>query len=237
MASNYPPVVDSFVDPTPGVTKLNDPVVNHPLDHSKIHDAIKKIQTKLGIGAAVAAVDQVLLATGAGITAFGQITNAYIAAAAGIAVSKLAAGGTAGRVVGTTDGANMSMVKTYDTPTVASASGNLTLTTTNTTIPGCSIPLGVGKWFVVSMVDMNIAAGDVGNVIFAVVVVGTATASLAGNSMIWVPAAAVRDTKHTMHYVSVTVAGTVLLQASKSGGAGTSAANAGSIIEAFYVGP
>lgn len=89
MASNYPVSQDTFVDIIPGTTRLSDPTVPHPGDHNKLHDAVKKIEAKLGIGAAVAAANQVLRGIGAGVTDFGQITNAHVDAAAAIAYSKL----------------------------------------------------------------------------------------------------------------------------------------------------
>jgi hypothetical protein len=78
-----------------------------------IADGVEAAQAKLGTGgtgtAAPPATASVLLRTGTGQSGWATLTNAEVAAAAAIVVSKLAAGGTATRVVGTTDGTAMTM--------------------------------------------------------------------------------------------------------------------------------
>lgn len=62
--------------------------------HNVLADALIAIETKLGYGSDVAAANEALLATGTGQSGWAQITNAYIASGAAIAITKLAITGT-----------------------------------------------------------------------------------------------------------------------------------------------
>lgn len=62
--------------------------------HNVLADALIAIETKLGYGSDVAAANEALLATGTGQSGWAQITNAYIASGAAIAIAKLAITGT-----------------------------------------------------------------------------------------------------------------------------------------------
>lgn len=69
-------------------------MTGHSAYFNSHRDAIKAIQAKLGTGAATASANTVLRGTGSGTTDFGQITNAYVASGAAIALSKLSITGT-----------------------------------------------------------------------------------------------------------------------------------------------
>jgi len=85
---NYPGALDSLANPS-GSTQQDDPTLLHSAQHGTLNDIVEAIETKLGIGASVAAANQVLRGTGAGASAFGQVANGDLAG--NITLAKLAA--------------------------------------------------------------------------------------------------------------------------------------------------
>jgi hypothetical protein len=91
MPTSFPAASDSFVRPgTAEVQGLSVPT--HSVHHDNVYDAIEAIEAKLGIGASAAAANQVLRATAAGVTSFGQVQTGDIATDA--ITSALIAAGT-----------------------------------------------------------------------------------------------------------------------------------------------
>jgi len=78
MSSNFPTSKDDAVSlPNPAATnKQNSP--SHSFIHSNANDAIKAIESKVGIGDTMPAVNKVLLGTGAGTSAWQQLTSAEL---------------------------------------------------------------------------------------------------------------------------------------------------------------
>lgn len=73
MATNFPTSLDDNTSlPNPTTTTAMN-VVSHAGQHDNENDAIKAIETKLGMGASTASANQVLRGTGAGTTAFGAV--------------------------------------------------------------------------------------------------------------------------------------------------------------------
>jgi hypothetical protein len=139
MTTVYPGLVDTFGNPL-STTPLAGTAGSllHNAEHANVNDAVIAVETKLGTGASTAAANQVLRGTGAGVTSFGQIDNNYIATAAGILVSKLAAGGTANRVVKTSDGTNITLAQIASADIAANAVSQFATVapTNNSTITG-----------------------------------------------------------------------------------------------------
>lgn len=81
MATDYPGAIDgSSKLPNPATTdKRNNP--SHAGLHDNTNDAIKATQTKVGTGASVAAANTLFFGTGAGTSAWTQLTSAQLAAA------------------------------------------------------------------------------------------------------------------------------------------------------------
>jgi hypothetical protein len=112
MPTSFPGAIDATARPAPE-TLRDAPGLSLSSRIDSIADGVEAAQAKLGTGgtgtAAPPATPAVLLRTGTGQSGWATLTDAEVAAAAAIAVSKLAAGGTANRVVGTTLGAAMTM--------------------------------------------------------------------------------------------------------------------------------
>lgn len=80
MAINYPTSLDdgtSIPNPT-GVNTQNNP--DHAALHSNTGDAVKAVETKLGIGASTPVVSRLLFGTGTGTSAWTQLSSAQLAA-------------------------------------------------------------------------------------------------------------------------------------------------------------
>lgn len=90
MPSAYPSAKDTFPNPLPN-TLENAPGFELDLVVGNLGDALEALETKLGIGAAIAAANQVLRATGVGVTSFGQIQTLDLVANA---ITQRAASGT-----------------------------------------------------------------------------------------------------------------------------------------------
>ena len=78
MASDFPASLDAFPDPLVN-SPLNSP--SHAALHQDVNDAVEKIEVKLGVGvsdADDASVNQVLMADGAGGSAWESVTNSKI---------------------------------------------------------------------------------------------------------------------------------------------------------------
>lgn len=76
---NYPGSADVLANPTGSQLQgLTTPT--HAGHHANANDILEALEAKLGIGASVAAANQVLRGTGAGATAFGQVQTADITA-------------------------------------------------------------------------------------------------------------------------------------------------------------
>jgi hypothetical protein len=78
MASDFPASLDAFPDPLVN-SPLNSP--SHAALHQDVNDAVEKIEVKLGVGASDAddaSVNQVLMADGAGGSAWESVTNSKI---------------------------------------------------------------------------------------------------------------------------------------------------------------
>lgn len=102
MAASFPVTFPSALSIT-GTQTLED--VGHTDNlHIKDRDEIIAAQTKLGLGSSVASGTTALLGTGGTQSAWGQITNAYIAGTAAVAVSKLAPASANGSVLTTAAG-------------------------------------------------------------------------------------------------------------------------------------
>lgn len=126
MAGSFPTSVTTYTNPGPTTaTATAVGTRTHDQFHADNNDDLEQVMTKLGTGSSVAAANTVLRGTGSGTTAFGQVVDADVASAAAVAVSKLAAGGTANRVVATVDGTTMAMQQI-----VASMIANDTITAT-----------------------------------------------------------------------------------------------------------
>lgn len=109
MAASFPVTFPSALSVT-GTQTLQD--VGHTDNlHVKDRDEIIAAQTKLGLGSSVASGTTALLGTGGTQSAWGQITNAYIAGTAAIAVTKLAAG-SPGSVLRTNSGGTIAWGQT-----------------------------------------------------------------------------------------------------------------------------
>jgi hypothetical protein len=81
MTTAFPGALDAYGDPSGGATQ-GSTTPTHSGHHQNHNDAIEALEAKLGIGASVAASNQVLRGTGAGATAFGQVQAADIAVGA-----------------------------------------------------------------------------------------------------------------------------------------------------------
>lgn len=80
MATDYPGAIDTaskLPNPNAG-DHTNSP--SHSSLHDNANDAIKAVETKLGTGASVPASNTLLFGTGAGASAFTQLTSAQLAA-------------------------------------------------------------------------------------------------------------------------------------------------------------
>lgn len=74
MTTTYPGILDAFdAIPSGGQQNVGYGGRTHSQYHTDESDAIEAIEAKLGIGASVAAANQVLRGTAAGATAFGQV--------------------------------------------------------------------------------------------------------------------------------------------------------------------
>ena len=96
MASDYPASIDAFPDPLVN-SPLNSP--SHAALHQDVNDAVEKIETKVGVGvspASGASDGQVLMADGAGGTAWESVTNSKIDTVGVPAQRVLAADGAGG---------------------------------------------------------------------------------------------------------------------------------------------
>jgi hypothetical protein len=101
MPTSFPVALDVYNNPGPS-TFEDAPGYELDLVISNLNDAVRAIETKLGIGASVGSAGSVLRATGAGITQYGQIgstdlaagsvTNAAILANTIVGYDKIAAG-------------------------------------------------------------------------------------------------------------------------------------------------
>ena len=78
MSANFPTSIDDGVTlPNPAATnKLNSP--SHSFIHSNTNDAVKALESKVGTGATTPAANKVLLGTGAGTSAWQQLTSAEL---------------------------------------------------------------------------------------------------------------------------------------------------------------
>lgn len=115
MPTSYPGALDTLPRPLPSSPRDVAPYkASVVIDN--ISDAVEAIEAKLGTGASVAAVNQVLRGTGAGATAFGAIQTADLAAGAVTQRSQSAAFTGTRSVAGFAD--------------VDSTNGKITLTTT-----------------------------------------------------------------------------------------------------------
>lgn len=81
MPTAYPAALDAYSDPAGAVTQ-GSTTPAHSGHHKNHNDAIEALEAKLGIGATVAAANQVLTGTGAGQTAYGQVATAMLATGA-----------------------------------------------------------------------------------------------------------------------------------------------------------
>ena len=98
MASSFPSSIDSFPDPLAN-SPLNAP--SHSALHQDVNDAVEKIEVKLGVGASDAddaSVNQVLMADGAGGSAWESVTNSKIDTVGVPAQRVLASDGAGGAV-------------------------------------------------------------------------------------------------------------------------------------------
>jgi hypothetical protein len=120
LSGQYPTSVTAYTNPGPTDTTATEiGTRSHDEFHADVNDDLEQVMTKLGTGASTPSAGTVLRGTGTGSTAYGAIVsgditddtivNADINSAAAITVSKLAAGGTAARVVATATGATMAM--------------------------------------------------------------------------------------------------------------------------------
>lgn len=75
---NFPTSLDSLANPGPG-TYEDDVGFVHSDQHANANDILEALESKLGIGSSVAAANQVLRGTGAGVTAFGAVQTGDLA--------------------------------------------------------------------------------------------------------------------------------------------------------------
>lgn len=110
MTAQFPTVIPVYTNPTSSMTLGS---ADHVALHSNVNDDVIALATKQGIGASLPNVAGVMRVSNAGTltTVWGPVVNADVSAAADIAVSKLDDGGTANRVVGTTNGTSMAMTQ------------------------------------------------------------------------------------------------------------------------------
>lgn len=79
MPTNYPTGVDTWTNP--GATSYeDDPSVYHDVQHAQLNDAVKALETKLGISASTPAANQVLRGAAGGASAYGAIQTGDMAA-------------------------------------------------------------------------------------------------------------------------------------------------------------
>jgi hypothetical protein len=80
MATKYPAALDDSSNlPNPAAgNATNSP--SHASQHGNVNDAVKAIETKVGTGASVPAVNTLLVGTGAGTSSWSQLTSAQLAA-------------------------------------------------------------------------------------------------------------------------------------------------------------
>lgn len=79
MPTNYPTGVDTWANPTS--TTYEDAVgLEHDVQHAQLNDAVKALETKLGITATNAAANTVLRGVGGNSTAYGQVQTADLIA-------------------------------------------------------------------------------------------------------------------------------------------------------------
>lgn len=79
MATTYPTTKQTLPNPGP-LTYRDDPGFELDVVVATLGDTVEALQDKLGLGASIAAANQVLRATGAGASAFGQIVTGDLVA-------------------------------------------------------------------------------------------------------------------------------------------------------------
>lgn len=110
MAGSFPTGITTYTNPGPAdATATEIGARTHDEFHADSNDDLEAVMAKLGTGSSTPAGLPGVLRSSGGGSAWGELINADVAAAAGIVISKLAAGGTANRLVGTTDGTAMTM--------------------------------------------------------------------------------------------------------------------------------
>jgi hypothetical protein len=91
MPVNYPTSLDDFTDPLAS-DPTTSPTVPHATQHANVNTAVEQLEQKVGVDASLpSGPSGVLGANGVGKSIWRAIANADVAAAAGIAKSKLAA--------------------------------------------------------------------------------------------------------------------------------------------------
>lgn len=149
----------------------------------------------------------------------------------------------------TTGGINVTGGTTTDTLTVngeasaksietAKCSGALTLTGSLADITGCSVSLTPGEWVVTGIFDFRVVGADTGVALQGACVTtgGTATITSAASALLQVPTTGLTATVAQCWRIVVTATTTAKLQATKSGGGGSSVAGVQSTITAAFVG-
>lgn len=204
MPVNYPTSLDDFTDPLAS-DPTTSPTVPHATQHANVNTAVEQLEQKVGVDASLpSGPSGVLGANGVGKSIWRAIANADVAAAAGIAksklaalgivdadvataaailVSKLSAGGTGNRLLRTSDGV---------TPTWGQAQGadiaNATMLDANFangTINGSR--LITGSVTTTQILDGTIQTADIAgrNVSNGLSIAGAAGATVATTAGVW----------------------------------------------------
>jgi hypothetical protein len=75
MTSSYPASLDSFTNPS-ATDEMDDPGVEHDVQHSDANDAIEALQAKVGVGASTpTTVGDVLTVSASGVTGWSNATS------------------------------------------------------------------------------------------------------------------------------------------------------------------